>query len=46
MLDPGMQSEFRVVNQTLRVNIIPEPASLSLAGCGFLSLLGARRRRV
>ena len=40
-----MQAEYRVVNETVRVNIVPEPGSLVLMGCGFIGLLGSRRCR-
>ncbi len=45
ILANGMQAEYRVVNETVRVNIVPEPGSLVLMGCGFIGLLGSRRCR-
>lgn len=44
-LEPGLQAGFKVVNQTVVVNIVPEPGSIVLAGCGFFGILGTRRRR-
>lgn len=45
LLPPGGTAEFKVVGQTLRVNVVPEPGSAALLGIGILSLLGRPRRR-
>ena len=44
VLPPGGMAEFKVVGQTLRVNVVPEPGSAGLLGIGMLSLLGRRGR--